>query len=211
MNPFFQTTVAVIVVLLGLPLAQGEPLGVIGPTYRIGEEHLIRMIEARLRAKEQSGELARIQNQMVERGRQAVLSPAPLQLPAATVPRTSYVDPTYILDKNIVDAGGRLLFAAGTRANPLDVVAMGRRLLFFDASDARQVQLAERLSAAPGGVPIKPVLVGGSYIDLMRRWKAPVYYDQRGLLVKRLRIERVPALVSQEGRRLRIDELVPES
>jgi conjugal transfer pilus assembly protein TraW len=211
MNLVFQSTVPVMVVLLALPPVHAEQLGVIGPTYRIGEEHLIRMIEARLRAKEQSGELARIQGQMIERGRQAVLSPTPLQLATATVPRTSYFDPTYVLEKNVVDASGRLLFAAGTRANPLDVVAMGRRMLFFDARDARQVQLAERLAAAPGGAAIKPVLVGGSYIDLMRRWKVAVYFDQKGLLVKRLRIERVPALVSQEGRRLRIDELVPGS
>jgi conjugal transfer pilus assembly protein TraW len=190
-------------------MAHAESLGVIGPTYPIGEEHLLKMIEARLRAKEQSGELARIQGQIVERGRQAVLAPPALQLAAATAPRTYYVDPTYVLDRNIVDASGRLLFAAGTRANPLDIVTMGRRLLFFDGRDGRQVQMAERLGAGAQAITLKPILVGGSYLELMRRWKVPVYYDQKGILVKRLRIERVPALVSQEGRRLRIDELVP--
>lgn len=187
-----------------------ESLGVVGPTYPIAEEHLLKMIEARLRAKEQSGELARIQEQIVARGKQSVLAPPPLQLPVAAVPRTFYVDPTYVLDRNIADGGGRLLFAAGTRANPLDIVSMSRRLFFFDGRDERQVAMAERLAKGETG-RIKPVLVGGSYLDLMRRWKVPVYYDQRGVLVKRLRIERVPALVSQEGRRLRIDELVPAS
>ena len=195
--------------LLGQGMANAESLGVIGPTYRIGEEHLLRMIESRLHAKEQSGELARIQGQIVERGRQAVLSPAPTQLATVTAPRTSYLDPAYVLDRNIVDVTGRLLFAAGTRANPLDIVSMGKRLLFFDGRDGRQVQLAERLAASNSGLPLKPVLIGGSYLELMRRWKVPVYYDQKGVLVKRLGIERVPALVSQEGRRLRIDELVP--
>lgn len=189
--------------------AKAESLGVIGPTYPIGEEHLLKMVEARLRAKEQSGELARIQGQIVERGRQAVLAPTALQLAVATSARTYYFDPTYILDRNIADASGRLLFAAGTRANPLDFVSMGRRLLFFDGRDGRQVQLAERLRAGANAASLKPILVGGSYLDLMRRWKAPVYYDQKGILIKRLRIERVPALVTQEGRRLRIDELVP--
>jgi conjugal transfer pilus assembly protein TraW len=196
-------------IALGGGMAHAESLGTIGPTYRISEEHLLNMIEERLRAKERSGELARMQGQMIERGRQAVLSPAPLSLATTTAPRTYYVDPTYVLDRNIVDATGRLLFAAGTRANPLDIVTMERRLLFFDGRDERQVQLAAHLAAGANGATLKHVLVGGSYLDLMRRWKVPVYYDQKGVLVKRLRIERVPAMVSQEGRRLRIDELVP--
>jgi conjugal transfer pilus assembly protein TraW len=189
---------------------RAESLGVVGPTYPIAEEHLLKMIETRLRAKEQSGELARIQEQIVARGKQAVLAPPPLQLPVVAVPRTFYVDPTYVLDRNIADGSGRLLFAAGTRANPLDIVSMSRRLFFFDGRDERQVAMAERLAKAETA-KTKPVLVGGSYLDLMRRWKVPVYYDQRGALVKRLRIERVPAMVSQEGRRLRVDELVPTS
>ncbi|WP_395401120.1 type-F conjugative transfer system protein TraW [Pseudoduganella sp. UC29_106] len=188
--------------------ARAESLGVIGPTYGIGEEHLLKMIEQRLRSKEQSGELARIQAQIVERGRQAVLAPAPLSLATTKVPRTYYYDPTYVLDRNIVDGGGRLLFATGTRANPLDIVTMSRRLLFFDARDGQQVALAARLMSSNDGAKVKPVLVGGSYLELMRLWRTPVYYDQKGLLVRRLRIERVPALVYQEGRKLRIDELV---
>ena len=35
----------------------------------------------------------------------------------------------------------------------------------------------------------------------------PIYYDQQGALTGKLRIRQVPALVSQEGRRLRIDEI----
>jgi conjugal transfer pilus assembly protein TraW len=190
--------------------AHAESLGVIGPIYRIVEEDLLAMIERRLREKEASGELARLRAQAVERGRQAVLRPAPLALPVVQAPRTYHVDPTYVLDKNIVDATGRLLFAAGTRANPLDIVPMPRKLLFFDGRDARQVALAAQLVGAHAGA-VKPVLTGGSYLDLMRLWQMPVYFDQRGLLVRRLAIVRVPALVSQEGKRLRIDEMVPSA
>jgi len=52
------------------------------------------------------------------------------------------------------------------------------------------------------------ILTGGSYLDLMRRWKRPVYYDQQGQLVEKFGIRHVPALVSQEGKRLRIDEIL---
>jgi conjugal transfer pilus assembly protein TraW len=54
---------------------------------------------------------------------------------------------------------------------------------------------------------VKVILTGGSYLELMRRWQRPVYFDQQGKLVARLGIRQVPALVSQDGRRLRIDEI----
>ncbi len=42
----------------------------------------------------------------------------------------------------------------------------------------------------------------------MKSWRIPVYFDQHGRLIKKLGIAQVPALVTQEGMRLRIDVLV---
>ena len=138
----------------------------------------------------------------------AVAEPAPVPgLRTATTARSFYYDPTLVLDRNVVDDQGRVLFAAGTRRNPLEVVALSKRLLFFDARDPRQVRQARRLIEVHGG-RVKPILVGGSYLDLMKAWRVRVYYDQNGTLTRQLGIAQVPALVSQEGLRLRIDELV---
>ncbi len=46
------------------------------------------------------------------------------------------------------------------------------------------------------------------YRGLAFRVMVPVYYDQQGTLTRRFGIRQVPALVSQEGSRLRIDEVV---
>lgn len=183
-------------------------LGTIGPTYGIAEPHLLRFIEQRLRDKERSGELQRLIDAAQSRGVEAVQRPAPVPgLRATETARTFYFDPSFTLDRNIVDAQGRLLFAAGTRKNPLDVVSMSKRLLFFDARDRRQVGQAHELIARYDG-KVKPVLTGGSYLELMKAWQVPVYYDQQGTLTRRLGIRQVPALVSQEGKRLRIDEVM---
>lgn len=187
--------------------AQASDLGVIGPTYEVGEPHLLRMIEQRLREKERTGELARIEQDARQRGEQAVRQPTPVAGVATTrSARTFYFDPTFVLDRNVLGSRGELLFAAGTRKNPLDVVSMSRHLLFFDARDALQVRRARELVALYRG-KVKPILTGGSYLELMKAWRIPVYYDQHGLLTRRLGIRQVPALVSQEGVRLRIDEL----
>ena len=182
-------------------------VGVIGPTYEISEPHLLQMIEQRLREKERSGELRRLESQARERGIATVKNPPPVAgLRATEAVRTFYFDPSFTLDRNVLGPQGELLFAAGTRKNPLEVVSLSRHLLFFDARDPRQVGRARQLIAHYQG-RVKPILVGGSYLDLMQSWHVPVYYDQQGLLTRRLGITQVPALVSQEGLRLRIDEL----
>lgn len=187
--------------------AQATDLGVLGPTYEITEPHLLRMIEERLREKERSGELARIEQEARARGTDTVNHPAPVAgVRTTAAPRTFYFDPTYTLDRNVLGAQGELLFAAGTKANPLDIVSLSRHLLFFDARDSRQVRRARELMARYEG-RVKPILTGGSYLDLMKSWRIPVYYDQQGTLTRRLGITQVPALVSQEGKRLRIDEM----
>lgn len=187
--------------------AHATDLGVLGPTYEIKEPHLLQMIEQRLREKEKSGELARIEEEARIRGTDAVRNPQPVASVHATLSaRTFYFDPTFTLDRNIVGVKGELLFPAGTRKNPLEIVSLSRHLLFFDARDSRQVRRAHELLTHYQG-KVKPILTGGSYLDLMKSWRVPVYYDQHGLLTRRLGITQVPALVSQEGQRLRIDEL----
>lgn len=182
-------------------------LGTIGPTYRIAEPHLLQMIEQRLREKWLSGELARLDQEASARSSEAVRHPSPIDgVRTTTAARSFHVDPSITLTQNILGPEGELLFAAGTRANPLDVVALSRQLLFFDARDPRQVRQARGLMVQMPG-KFKPILTGGSYMDLMQAWQVPVFYDQLGLLTRRLGIAQVPALVSQDGRFLRVDEL----
>jgi conjugal transfer pilus assembly protein TraW len=193
--------------LLSGSAARAVDLGVIGPTYGISEPHLLNFIEQRLRDKERSGELLRLMQDAQARGVEAVRRPLAVPgLRATEAARTFYVDPTFTLDRNIVDAQGRLMFAAGLRKNPLDVVSLSKQLLFFDARDSRQVTRARELMARHDG-KVKPILTGGSYLDLMKAWRVPVYFDQQGSLTRRFGIRQVPALVSQEGLRLRVDEV----
>lgn len=186
-------------------------LGVIGPVYPIAEPNFLEWIVARLREKEASGELQRLQDAARQRAIERVNNPPPLAgITASDQARTFYFDPTVTLSRNLFTPDGHLLFAAGTRKNPLEVVSLSKVLLFFDARDTVQVARARALIDFYRG-RVKPILTGGSYIKLMQAWRIPVYYDQSGTLTRRLGIAHVPAIVSQEGLRLRVDELgVPQ-
>ena len=188
-------------------LAWAEDLGTIGPTYAIEEPNLLTAIERQLRAKQKNGELARLEAEAKRRIVDAIEHPAPLPgITRTERPRSFYFDPSIVVAENITDPKGNLLVAAGTRQNPLAVVSLSKRLLFFDGRDQAQVAWAHEAIARFEG-KVKPILVGGSYLALMQRWQLPVYFDQQGALTRKLGITHVPALVSQEGLRLRIDEL----
>lgn len=64
------------------------------------------------------------------------------------VSRTFYVDPTWTLEHNIVDGGGKVMFQAGTKVNPFDYDKMSSNLLFFDASSLRSSQIRQALYRA---------------------------------------------------------------
>jgi len=75
-----------------------------------------------------------------------------------------------------------------------------------DGRDAKQLEFSKKITAASDR-PVKLVLIAGEPLELMRKWKMTIYFDQGGKLTKRFAITQVPAIVRQEGKRLRIDEL----
>ena len=199
--------VATLVALSAATRTSAEDLGSVGPTYVIEEPHLLNAIEQQLRAKEKSGELGRLE----EAAKQRIIDSIEHPMPLAGIKRTErarsfYFDPSIVARENITDAKGNIIVPAGTRANPLQIVSLSKHLLFFDGTDERQVERARALLAHYQG-KLKPILVAGSYLALMQRWQLPVYFDQQGALTRKLGITQVPALVSQEGLQLRIDEL----
>ena len=186
--------------------AMAVPL-VVGPHYAVDEPDMLTWIERRLAAKQASGELAARIDAATASARRLLEQPPALEhITRAATRRTGFYDPSYTADRNIYDHEGGVLVAAGTRVNPLAQVGLRRPLIFFDARDPDQAAFARRYLDSQDG-RARPILTGGSYVDLMRRWQVPVYYDQRGLLVRRLGIRHVPAIVAQDGLRLRIDEI----
>jgi conjugal transfer pilus assembly protein TraW len=184
-------------------------LGRYGELHAIAERDVVEVMKEKMRQKVASGEWAKIRQGMQTRAR-AMLNdpPAVAGLATATAERSYLFDPSIVLSRPIIDPDGRTLFPAGTRVNPLEVVSLAQPLLFFDARDPRQRAVADRLRATHEEM-ITPILVAGAWESLSKTWQHPVYFDQQGLLVRRLGIQAVPALVTQEGTALRVVEFAP--
>lgn len=181
-------------------------LGVVGPLHGIQEKDLIDVITGRFKQMEKTGELAKKQEEYKNRVVNSLENPKPVPgISPTQTARVKYFDPSWTLDRDVRDQNGNLMFRRGTRVNPLDYQGYSGRMVFVDGSNQKHMQFAlQQLKTVPNA---KIVLVAGKPLDLMRRLQVRLYYDQTGTLSKRLGITHVPSVVSQESKRLRIDEI----
>jgi len=191
---------------LAAPCA-AEELGAIGPVYPIAEENAVEMILARLREKERTGDLKRMQQEAVKRSVNSAKNPKPVQgLGLATTRAQRLLDPTVTYDHEIRTDEGRIVVPAGSRINPLLVTSLTKRLVFFDGRDSAQAE-AVRKMVAKDGPKVKPILVAGSWFDTSKAWRTQVYFDQQGKLSQRFGVRAVPTVISQQGAFLLVEEV----
>ncbi len=187
--------------------AKAIDLGRLGPVYAIAEPNLLAEMHTRLQQLQASGALARHTRAATARITAQLAAPrAVAGITHTRVPRSFEFDPTIEVPYPVTDAAGRVLVAPGTRLNPLTQVTLPQPLLFLDARDEAQIAAGARWLRDRQG-RLQVILTGGSYLALMRRWQKPVFFDQAGRLTHRLGIRHVPALVTQAGLKLHIDEL----
>ncbi|MGE0198661.1 MAG: hypothetical protein AB7H48_03445 [Parachlamydiales bacterium] len=117
--------------------------------------------------------------------------------------RAFYYDPIYQVKENIKTLDGKIIAQKGQILNALDneIYAKPCDLIFFDGSNQKHIEWAKNHLQA------KWILVKGSPLDLEEELDLNVYFDQGGIYCKQFGIERVPAKVSVEGRRILIEEI----
>ena len=190
------------------PLVQGalaRDHGVMGQTWGIAEPDLLMTIDAKLKAMQANGGIARMQAALRAKTEERVRNPIPVSgiLPVREAKSWTF-DPTIVLDRDLTDAKGNLVAAAGTRVNPLTFVSMKTDLVFIDGRDDAQIDWAmKRWSATQA----KIIFVAGSPFERMGERKRRFFFDQQGKLTGHFGIAHVPAVVTPQGQALRVSEI----
>ncbi len=186
---------------------RAEELGVIGPVYPIGEESALDTILNKLKEKERSGELKKIQDAAIKRSVNSAKNPAPVDgLVTVKERKERLIDPTVTYNQAVKTEEGAIVVPAGAKINPLLVTSLSKRLVFFDGRDKAQTEAVRKL-VAKYSTKVKPILVAGSWYDTSKAWKTQVYYDQHGKLSQRFGIHAVPTVISQQGAMLLLEEI----
>ncbi|MDR9837065.1 MULTISPECIES: type-F conjugative transfer system protein TraW [Herbaspirillum] len=196
--------------LLGLfaRVVAAEELGQYGNTWAIQEQDAVDMIKERLGRMEKRGQLKKFWEDYRSRQLANLENPPPVAgITTATERKVWTYDPTYTYSDTVKDHLGNIIVPSGTKLNPLDYVRLSKALVFIDGRDPKQVRYAKQRSDA--NPQDKIILVAGSFLKLNREWKRQVYFDQQGILVKHFGLKHVPAVISQQGKTLQVEEFAP--
>jgi len=190
-----------------------KDLGTYGETFPIQEKSLLEVIKKKLQALLASGKITDHQDRIAKKAKEQLNRPDPVKGVHKTItPRSFTYDPSITVPYDLKDHQGRVFHPQGTRVNPLDTHSLQCPLLFVDGDDAEQVAWAirQRQTAEPFHKP-KIILVQGAPFDLSKKISLPIYFDQSGVLVKKLGITQVPARVFQKEKILMVDEVDPSA
>lgn len=198
--------------------AHAMDFGKHGATYEVVEEGFVAMLKNRLSGLNLRGH----QEEMLRTAKRQILEPAPvLGIKATNQPREFWYDPSFTLTQDIKLPDGKILHKAGTTVNPLDHMVFDRELIFIDGRSQEQVEwLKARLESTQANseennneehnnLEIRIILVGGKILELQEDVGRTLYFDQGGELTNKFGIEQVPAIVVQDGKRLKIKEITP--
>lgn len=185
--------------------AEAKDFGKYGNSFPIIEEDLLKVISYRLAELESSGKIDSYNKNLASRTKQQIENPKPVSLIKSTKTTIFYYDPTYIVKQDIKDLEGNLIAKAGTRVNPFDSISLSKPLVFLDGGNENQLAWLDKTLKKYKALTI--ILTKGEPLKLSEALQEEVFFDQQGLITTKLNIQHVPAIVSQEDKRLKIEEV----
>ena len=177
-----------------------KDFGTYGHVFEVKEEDLLVWLKNRAKSLS-ADELRDMQASIINHYGKTFKEPAPLSLSTANVYRAFYLDPVICADRDIKNHEGAVVVRKGSFFNPLAQIKSLAALLFFDATDERQLTWARQQNNSG-----KWVLTKGKPLELELMEKKPIFFDQQGCLTKKFAIEHLPAKVSQDGLKLKVEE-----
>ncbi len=180
----------------------GKDLGVHGKLYEIEEEDMLSYV------KRKAGEIdMRALRESMEKELEesyAEHSFVSLDLPSATEERVRYVDPSVNVRNPLYDHTGKMIFPAGV-VNPLDHMPLSKSILVLKED---QMKKALEETVKRGERPI--LLLTDGDTRRASSLAGRMVYKATPFILRRLQIKKVPSLIEQQGRILRVKEMFLE-
>lgn len=192
-----------VIIALAVSLATtGQNLGTYGEVFEIEEEDCLDMIHRKLRENKHKGvdisEAPELVTKLAKR-----LKPVEGITETEEARKFKY-DPSIVLNRDLKNTKGIVFARKGERINPLDKVSLSKPIVFIDGTKEKHIKYAA--SQLRMNVLTKVVLIRGSPFQAGHEIKMLIpeifqsevtFFDQHGLLTKKLGVKHVPAIVYQ--------------
>ena len=193
-----------LVFLFASPVAwaqsSGKDLGVHGKLYEIKEEDMLSYV-MRKAGEIDMRKLRESMEKKIEES-YAQHSSVSLDVPSATEERVRYVDPSVNVRNPLYDHTGKMISLGGT-VNPLDHVSLSKSILIL-----REDQLEKVLEEISKSEEKPTFILANGDIRRASLLAGQIVYKASPFMLRRLQIEKVPSIVTQEGKKLRVKEMV---
>ena len=194
---------ALVFLLVSLPVraeVSGKDLGIHGKLYEIKEEDMLSYVRRKAGAIDMQALRESMEKKFEES--YAEHSLVSLDVPSATEERVRYVDPSVVVRNPLYDHTRKMISPAGI-VNPLDHVSLSKSILVL-----REDQVKRALEKTSENEK-KPILIlTDGDIQRASSLAGQVVYKATPFMLRRLRIEKVPSIVTQEGQKLRVKEMI---
>lgn len=196
-----------ILLMISMSQVHAKSFGVVGEVFPIAEKSFLTLIEERLVALKNSGELDAMNQRWIQTVASHANRPNPLNLMRTRFSKKHDFVPEITLSQDITDEQGRVLFVRGTQVNALaKIPAYQPCWLFFNADDEAQLKWAAQQKTSCSNP--KLILTGGAINTASMRLQSIIYFDQAGRITSKLHITQVPAKVMRQQNHLVIDQQV---
>lgn len=171
--------------------------GVYGELFEIAEKDLLEEVQEKFKTLEKSGKLFDHQKEIQKRITKSIREPEAISgIIHTKKARTFEFDPTIEVTLDLKDHKGKIFAKKGNKYNPCDHAKFSKTLIFLDGESEKHIAWLKKKTKDYKNVKI--ILIAGSPLKLYEELGIPIYFDQYGLITKKLGIKQVPALVFQE-------------
>ncbi|MGA1846214.1 hypothetical protein [Deferribacter abyssi] len=182
-------------------------LGTVGKTYPIVENDFYEWIVKQV--KKNTGKIPKIdKNKLYDLVDKQLY--VDFDLPDAKEHKIREYEPVYVLDHDIKDQSGNILYPKGYSYNVFDYVTFTRKYFFLNAEKKEQVAKYLEYSRVNGLV--QPIVVKGSlsyFYETIKKYQNPPIPAGRAskLMLEKMFVKRLPSVVYQKGKKLIVEEL----
>lgn len=177
-----------------------------GKTYSFAEENILDLLKKRIQEAKQ--ELINKQDDIQSQIKKQIKNYRPpnlAELEPAIKDDVFLVDMTYVLENDIKNAAGGILYKKGYTFNPLDYINLDSKYIIINADNQKELEWF-RKSKFYNNYEYKVLLSGGSYYDLTKELNRQVYYLPKEMK-ERMQIKHTVSLISQENKYIKIIEI----
>lgn len=179
---------------------------ILGKTQDFAERDILELMQEHI--SKNKAQIEQKSNLLRDKAKEDVKNYKPdglVPLEPALEDRVFYPDLTYVLDQDIKDHNGKILYKKGFKFNPANYVKMSYALVIIDGKNKKEVQWFKD-SGFANQLTYRLLLSDGSFYELNKELKQEVFYLMPEIR-KRFQIQRTPSIVKQIGNKIEVKEL----